>query len=137
MRDVTDQRFESFMQNARARLEEGSYEEALASAEEAIAAARSARLRAPPPPTSDARRTASETISQAIPSFLHATAEAKSRRMQHLVVVETTVLDIERGQLAEIRDLFWQTDAAPFKRKGAKNVNLFYTSKAVHQSHKF
>jgi homoserine dehydrogenase len=30
----------------------------------------------------------------------HATAEAKSRRMQHLVVVETTVLDIERGQPA-------------------------------------
>jgi homoserine dehydrogenase len=30
----------------------------------------------------------------------HATAEAKSRRVQHLVVVETTVLDIERGQPA-------------------------------------
>jgi homoserine dehydrogenase len=30
----------------------------------------------------------------------HATAEAKSRRMQHLVVVETTVLDVERGQPA-------------------------------------
>jgi homoserine dehydrogenase len=30
----------------------------------------------------------------------HATAEAKARRMQHLVVVETTVLDIERGQPA-------------------------------------
>lgn len=30
----------------------------------------------------------------------HATAEAKSRRMQHLVVVETTLLDIERGQPA-------------------------------------
>jgi homoserine dehydrogenase len=30
----------------------------------------------------------------------HATAEAKLRRMQHLVVVETTVLDIEHGQPA-------------------------------------
>jgi len=30
----------------------------------------------------------------------HATAEAKARRMQHLVVVETTLLDIERGQPA-------------------------------------
>jgi len=30
----------------------------------------------------------------------HATAEAKARRMQHLVVVETTTLDIERGQPA-------------------------------------
>jgi homoserine dehydrogenase len=30
----------------------------------------------------------------------HATAEAKARRVQHLVVVETTVLDIERGQPA-------------------------------------
>ena len=30
----------------------------------------------------------------------HATAEAKSRRVQHLVVVETTLLDIERGQPA-------------------------------------
>jgi homoserine dehydrogenase len=30
----------------------------------------------------------------------HATAEAKARRQQHLVVVETTVLDIERGQPA-------------------------------------
>ena len=30
----------------------------------------------------------------------HATAEARARRMQHLVVVETTVLDIERGQPA-------------------------------------
>ncbi len=30
----------------------------------------------------------------------HATSEAKARRMQHLVVVETTVLDIERGQPA-------------------------------------
>jgi len=30
----------------------------------------------------------------------HATAEAKSRRMQHLVVIETTPLDIERGQPA-------------------------------------
>jgi homoserine dehydrogenase len=30
----------------------------------------------------------------------HATAEAKARRVQHLVVVETTLLDIERGQPA-------------------------------------
>jgi homoserine dehydrogenase len=30
----------------------------------------------------------------------HATADARTRRMQHLVVVETTVLDIERGQPA-------------------------------------
>ena len=30
----------------------------------------------------------------------HATSEAKARRMPHLVVVETTVLDIERGQPA-------------------------------------
>ena len=30
----------------------------------------------------------------------HATAEAGARRMQHLVVVETTLLDIERGQPA-------------------------------------
>jgi len=30
----------------------------------------------------------------------HATAEAKARRLQHLVVVETTLLDIERGQPA-------------------------------------
>lgn len=30
----------------------------------------------------------------------HATAEAGSRRMQHLVVIETTLLDIERGQPA-------------------------------------
>jgi homoserine dehydrogenase len=30
----------------------------------------------------------------------HATAEASTRRMQHLVLVETTVLDIERGQPA-------------------------------------
>jgi homoserine dehydrogenase len=30
----------------------------------------------------------------------HATAEARLRRMQHLVVVETTLLDIERGQPA-------------------------------------
>jgi homoserine dehydrogenase len=30
----------------------------------------------------------------------HATAEAKARRMQHLVVVATTLLDIERGQPA-------------------------------------
>ena len=30
----------------------------------------------------------------------HATAEARTRRLQHLVVVETTVLDIERGQPA-------------------------------------
>jgi homoserine dehydrogenase len=30
----------------------------------------------------------------------HATAEAKSRRVQHLVVIETTLLDIERGQPA-------------------------------------
>jgi homoserine dehydrogenase len=30
----------------------------------------------------------------------HATADAKTRRLQHLVVVETTVLDIERGQPA-------------------------------------
>ena len=30
----------------------------------------------------------------------HATADARTRRMQHLVVVETTLLDIERGQPA-------------------------------------
>jgi len=30
----------------------------------------------------------------------HATSEARTRRLQHLVVVETTVLDIERGQPA-------------------------------------
>jgi homoserine dehydrogenase len=30
----------------------------------------------------------------------HATADARTRRMEHLVVVETTVLDIERGQPA-------------------------------------